>query len=109
MPIRVTIGEQSWLTDDLTFAEVRQIEEETGETWAHANPLRSAKMAYAIMARFLARTMELDAARARLDAWSLRAVVDAITVVPQDDRPQEFVDGMPVVDPKAGGAEPATT
>jgi hypothetical protein len=36
-------------------------------------------------------------------------VVAAINFVPEDDRPVEYLDGMPVVDPPRAGDGPATT
>lgn len=108
MPVRVTVGGDSWLVDDLTLDEVVEVEKETGESWLRLNPLRSAVHARAVMVRFLARTAGEDEARRRLGGMKVADVVAAITVV-DDDRPQEFHDGVPVVDPPQAGDGQATT
>jgi hypothetical protein len=109
MPTRVTYGGDSWLVEDLTLDEVCEVEKETGETWLRLNPLRSAAHARAIMVRFVGRSVGVDEARRELGALPVADVVAALKVVPEDDRPQEFHDGMPVVDPPQAGDAQATT
>ena len=110
MPVRVTVPDAgTFVVEDLTLDEVVAVERETGDTWVTLNPLRSAVHARAIMVRFLARTVGEDEARRRLGGLRVADVVSGIERVPDDDRPQEFRDGMPVVDPKADGGAPATT
>jgi hypothetical protein len=105
---RVTVGGDSHLVDDLTLDEVVEVEKETGESWLLMNPIRSAVQARALMVRFLARSVGEDAARKQIGAMRVADVVAAIERV-DDDRPDEFVDGVPVVDPKADGGAAATT
>lgn len=109
MPFRITLAEGSWSTDDLTLAEVVQIEQETGETWVLMNPLRSAAQARAVMRQLLARTHGQDEAAVMVDAMRVVDVVAAIEVEETDDRPKQHVDGVPQVDPKDEVGGPATT
>jgi hypothetical protein len=101
-------GGGSFFVDDLTLDEVCVVEDETGESWLRMNPARSARQARAIMCRFLARSKGDAEARKILGALKVSEVAAAITVV-DDDRPSEYDNGSPVVDPKEAGAEPATT
>ena len=109
MAQKVTVDGQSRFLDDLTLDETVQCEEEVGESWANANPLRSAKWARAIMTRFLARTTGEAEAAKKIGALSLKETFTCIENVDDDDRPVEHMDGVPVVDPKAAGADSATT
>jgi hypothetical protein len=72
------------------------------------NPARSAIQARSIIVRFLARSLGEDGARAQVGGMKVADVVSAITVV-DDDRPDEFRDGMPVVDPKGDAGGRSTT
>lgn len=99
---------KSYLDEDLTLAETAAIEDELGKTWLVINPLASAKHAKAIMTTLLARDMPREQAAAAIDGLSLRAALDAIERA-EDDRPAEYANGVPVIDPKAGPGEPETT
>ena len=101
-------GHGSFVVDDLTLAEAAQVEQETGESWLLMNPVKSASQARAIMTRFLARSLGEEKARATVDGMSIRAYADSVEKV-DDDRPDEYRDGSPVVDPKAAEAAPGTT
>lgn len=107
---RITLPDDhgSFEVDDLTLAEAAQVERETGESWLYMNPVKSAEQARAIMTRFLARSLGEDKARAVVDGMAIRDYAKAVDVI-KDDRPDEFRDGSPVVDPKEAGVEPATT
>lgn len=109
MAFRLTLGDVSWSTDDMTLAEVVEVERETGESWIYMNPLRSAVQARAILRRLLAREHGLDEATRRVDGMRVVDVVRAIEPEPRDDRPSQHVDGMPVVDPKAVTGGSGTT
>lgn len=110
MAYKVTVpnGGGSFFVDDLTLDEVCAVEEETGETWLRMNPARSARQARSILVRFAARTLGDKEARRQVGSLSVRDVVGAIEVV-EDDRPSEFHDGSPVVDPKADTGAQVTT
>lgn len=106
MPIQVTIdGVGSFLTDDLTVAESVAIEKATGRSWYELNPFRRAEDCQEVMVAFLARTVGEDVARKQVGAMTVAEVVDCLEVVP-DDRPQQYVEGMP--DPKAGDGSATT-
>ena len=109
MAYRITIAEGSYSTDDLTLAEVVEIERETGESWIVMNPLRSAVQARAILRRFLARDVDLDEATKKVDSMRVVDVAKSIEYEPGDDRPKSHVDGLPEVDPKAETDGSATT
>ena len=109
MLYKVSVDGKTWNTEDLTLDEAIAVEEETGESWLFLNPIRSAKHAKAILARFLAREHGLDAARDRVGAMSVTEVLDCVDKADADDRPTEHRDGVPVVDPKADQAAPPTT
>jgi hypothetical protein len=110
MAVRVVLpGDHgSFIVDDLTLDEAVAVERETGESWLHLNPVRSANQARAIMVQFLARSIGEDKARAEVGKMTVGEFSKAVEVV-KDDRPDEFRDGQPVVDPKAVGVEPGTT
>lgn len=108
MPYKVTVDGKSWLTEDLTLDEAIEVEKETGESWLYLNPIRSAKHAKAIIARFLARDTDIDQARARVGSMSVTDVLGCVDNA-DDDRPAEHKDGVPTVDPKAESGEPETT
>lgn len=100
------------LFDDFTLAECRLIEEATGVTWYALNPLGSAKEASAVLAAVLRRDVDHVTAQARVDAMTLREMNKHLVLEPyedDDDRPAEYVDGVPVVDPPRAAGEPVTT
>ena len=84
------------------------MEDETGETWLRMNPARSARQSRAILVQFVSRTVGEDEARKKVGSWPVRVVADAIERV-EDDRPDEYHNGAPVVDPKADAGAPETT
>jgi len=103
MAVKVTVGDASWFVEDLTLDEACEVEKETGESWLRLNPVKSAVQARAIIVRFLARDLGDKVAREQVGGMSLADVVAALEIV-DDDRPKEFHEGSPVVDPKEDGA-----
>lgn len=109
MPLKVTINDQSWLTEDLTLDELADVEGDAGESWSFVlqAPLKTAVSARAILVRFLAREHGLEHAAKLAGGMTFREVLDAFEFV-EDDRPEEYKKDVPVVDPKAGTGEPGT-
>lgn len=103
MPFEVSVGDQTWRTDDLTLDEAIRIEKATGRSWMQINPFVSAEDCKAIMVAFLAREMDAVVAETKVGTLSLREVLDSVDLV-KDDLPDEYVDGLPKVE---GG--PSTT
>lgn len=109
----IRVDGHALLIDDLTLAEFRTIEERTSVPWTRLNPLRSAAEAAAVLfvlfCRFGATAEE---ANARADGLNLKQALEHITLEDYehaDDRPSEYEDGVPVIDPKAGPGAPGTT
>lgn len=100
MPFIIQFGGQSWRTDELTLKEAIGIEKVTGKSWMLINPFQSAEDCKAIMVAFLAREMSPDVAEAKIDAMSLREVLDSVDVV-KDDLPDVYVDGLPKAEGEA--------
>lgn len=96
------------LVDDLTLAEFRIIEERTGIAWHSVNPMRSANEASAVLYVLAQRGGKTaQEAQTWVDALTLPEALRFITTEPYehpDDRPKEYVDGVPVIDPKADQA-----
>lgn len=101
--IRVTVGGESFTTDDLTLDEAIQVERDTEETWLRLNPYRSAAHAKAILVAFITRTSGAAEAARVVGAMTLAAALDCFSVA-DDDLPTIFEGGIP----KEVG-EPATT
>jgi len=110
MPLKVTINDRSWLTEDLTLDELADVEHDAGESWSFVlqAPLKTAVSARAILVRFLAREHGPEQAVKLAGGMTFREVLDAFEFV-EDDRPEEYKKDVPVVDPKAGTDEPGTT
>lgn len=106
---KVHVEGDAFYVDDLTLVEVALCEDETGESWLAVNPYRSAKWSKAIMTRFLARKIGEDKAAAVINGYTLRQALSCIELVPEDDRPVEYSEGVPVVNPKAATDDSATT
>ena len=106
---KVTVAGQTFDRDDLTLAEVSLCEDETGQSWLAANPYTSGKWALAILTRFLARSVGEEQAKATVGGYTIKEALGALELVEEDDRSTEFVEGIPVVDPKADTDDSATT
>jgi hypothetical protein len=108
---RLTFDDQGTYTDDLTMGEVVGVEAKVGESWVFANPIRSAKWAVELsVAVLVKRGATEDEARERVLALTTSQMLNCIeSVADRDDRPDEFRDGMPIVDPKAEEVATATT
>lgn len=111
MAIWVRPGDDEWFTtDDLTLAEAVRIEKVRGESWVTINPMASAFDAQEVLITFLMRTMAEAEAREQVEAWSLKEVTeDRIRITTTDDRPKQYANGLPVVDPKEGTDDSATS
>jgi hypothetical protein len=111
MPFRVTLDGKSWLSEDLTVDETCEIEAAVEDDWwfVVTAPVKTAKHARAILTALSARTHGKAEAAKRVGAMTARQMVDAFELVDDHDRPIEWVDGLPVVDPKSEPGEPATT
>lgn len=108
--IHVTVEGVEYDLDDMTVDECVSFERATGTTWVAMNPTTSALHCRAVLVEFYARILPRDEAEKTVGGLSAKAAVKLISVVDaEDDRPAEFRDGVPVVDPKAGQVEPATT
>jgi hypothetical protein len=96
-------------TDDLTLDEITAIEQVVGEPWSLLNPFRSAPTAKAMYAAFLIRDGVTDeAAAAQVGAFSMRWIKDRFRFRKDDDLPDTWEDGLPVVDPKPDPVAPST-
>lgn len=103
MAMKVTVGGQVFLTDDLTIEEAERVEDATGESWLYINPLRSAKHCKAIMRQFALRSMSEAEADKAINGLTVKEALEAVESVTEDsDLAAEWVDGMP--DPKAEAA-----
>lgn len=96
MPFKVTLPGDggTFVTDDLTVGEAEWIEQQTGGTWLTLNPVRSAGDWRAVVAAYLMRGMDEDAAVKQARSYALRDVTGGIELV-DDDRPTEHEDGIP--------------
>lgn len=109
----IHVDSHALLVDDLTLAEFRTVEEKTNVPWTRLNPLRSAGEASAVLfvlfRRFGATS---EQAQARADAMTLTQALEHFKLEDyehEDDRPSEYEDGVPVIDPKAAPVAPETT
>lgn len=102
MPFRITVGDRSYLTDDLSIDEAVDVEKETGHSWQYINPFTSAADCRAIMVAFLTREMSRAEALKTVGAISTGLALRSIKVV-SSDLPDEYADGIP-----KAGAGPAT-
>lgn len=106
---KLTIDGATYYTDDLTLDEIALCEDDTGESWLLANPYRSAKWIRAITVRILARTIGEDEAKVRVGKQTVKETLAGVEMAYDDDRPDEHMDGVPLVDPKEAEADSATT
>jgi hypothetical protein len=109
----IRIDGHALLIDDLTLAEFRTIEEKTGVPWTRVNPLASAEQASAVLYVVLRRGgSSAEQAQARVDGMSLTQTLKHLVLEDyehDDDRPAEYENGAPVIDPKADTAAQGTT
>lgn len=106
MPLKFSVdGVGEWTTDDYTLDEMCAAEKRAGFMWFYlvAQARHEAECARALVVQWLARTApDLDAAAKQ--AGSLTSKQVAIADMGEDDRPVQWEDGLPVVDPKAAAA-----
>jgi len=105
VPLRIKVdGVGEWTTDDYTLDEMVAAEKRAGFMWFYlvGNARREAECARQLITQWLARTApDVDAAAKQVGALTGRQV--AIVELDEDDRPIQWEDGLPVVDPKAAG------
>lgn len=104
-------GEVLLNTEDLTFEELEALEQVTGTGWAFLFPNNDAKVAKALLALALVRSgMDDTAAKDKVAALTRREFRDSFERITDeannDDRPKEWVDGLP--DPKDVTGSPTT-
>jgi len=105
----VRVGETWQSTDDLTLDEIEAVEKASGVSWGFLNPLRSAAAAKALYAAFLVRDgVPDDEARTQVGALRLKTAKHTFRYVEDDDLPDQWEDGLPVVDPKPAAVAPLT-
>lgn len=80
MAYRVTIGDQSWMTDELTLDEACAIEEKTGTTWRSMEPVYSAALARAMFVTLLARSGDEGKAREQVGAMTVDEALSCISL-----------------------------
>jgi hypothetical protein len=106
VPLRFKVdGVGEWSSDDYTLDEMAAAEKRGGFMWFYmvSQAKREAECTRALVTQWLARTApDLDAAAKQAGALTGRQI--DITEVDDDDRPIQWEDGLPVVDPKADGA-----
>ncbi|SDG95125.1 hypothetical protein [Klenkia brasiliensis] len=110
--LRIRVDGTDLSTDDLTLAESRRIEEATGVPWHRLQPLQSAVQASAVLVEVKARTVDRKAAQSWADGLTVAQVLEHLVMQDadrEDDRPAEYVDGVPVIDPPPEAGEQGTT
>lgn len=106
MPHLFRVDGEEWTSEDYTLDEMVAVEKRTGIVWGGLRPDREAEHARAMVIAWYSRNMP-DEAEKRAGALTSRQF--RVTEMDDDDRPAEYRDGIPVVDPKAVGGAPATT
>jgi hypothetical protein len=109
VPFVFTVDGQKVRSDDLTLDEIVAVEQLTGVGWYQLNPVESAAQCRAFLVQIHARTRSREDAEKLVGAMTAREAAAGIDFTKDDDRPIEFDDGMPVVDPKEDTAGPAMT
>jgi hypothetical protein len=107
VPYRFVVDGEEWTSEDYTLDEMVAAEKHTQIVWSGLRPDREAEHVRAMVAAWYSRTGPADEADKRAGALTARQF--KVTVMADDDRPAEYRDGIPVLDPKAGGDAPATT
>lgn len=100
----------AWLTrvggkwrssDDLTLDELVPIEKVSGIGWGYINPLRNVEVARALLATWLIRDgLSDDEAKAEIAKFTTKTLKHTFRYTEDDDLPDDWEDGLPVVDPK---------
>jgi hypothetical protein len=109
VPFVFTVDGQKVRSDDLTLDEIITVEQTAGVGWYQLNPVESAVQCRAFLVQIHARTRTREEAEKLVGGMTAREAAAGIDFTEDDDRPIEFDDGMPVVDPKEGTAASATT
>lgn len=109
MPFVFTVDGKKIRSDDLSLDELIAVEQSTGIGWDELNPFTSAVVCRAFLVQIHARTRSPEEAAKVVGAMSGREAARAVDVATDDDRPIEWDNGVPLVDPKEDTAGPATT
>jgi hypothetical protein len=109
MPFVFVVDGQKTRGDDLTLDEIVEVEKAAGTGWYALNPYNSAVHCRALLVEIYARSHSREDAQKLVGALTVRQAESMVDFVAEDDRPIEYEDGIPVVDPKAGTGEPGTT
>lgn len=87
--------------DELTVDEIIAVETVSGQAWAFLSPLTSAPVAKSLLATFLVRDGATDEDAAKtVGALSVGKIRHIFRYREDDDLPDTWEDGLPVVDPK---------
>lgn len=107
MGYRITAFGQSWDTEDLTIAEAEVLESDLGCSYLLLNPLVVIGHYRAVLAIFLAREMDPDTARQKVEGQTIRTMGEVTKV--DDSIPDYFEDGLPKAEggPPTDGSSPA--
>lgn len=107
--IHVRVDGLEYDVEDMTLDETVQFERETGSSWTDLSPWKSALQCRSILTVFYARMRSYDEAAKVVGGLTTKDAVDHLVLVDaEDDRPDVYKDGLPVVDPKAGMGGAAT-
>lgn len=108
MPLTIRVdGLGEWSSEDYTLGEMVAAEKQRDLVWpflVKRAAAGDAECVLALVAAWLART-EADPEAAAKRAGTLTGRQFQVAEVEDDDRPIEWEDGLPVVDPKTDTAE----
>jgi hypothetical protein len=112
VPLRIRVdGVGEWTTDDYTLDEMVAAEKQRDLVWSfllQRAGAGDAECVRALIVVWLARTeADADVAAERAGALTNRQV--RVEPMEDDDRPVQYEDGLPVVDPKAAVDGQVTT
>ncbi len=101
MPYRFTVAAETWSSEDYTLAEMVQIERQTRVQWLHMHPDSEADHALAYIVVWWARGSTAEEALLRAGKLTAR---EFRIVESEDDRPTDYANGIPTLDPKERAA-----
>jgi hypothetical protein len=110
VPLRIRVdGVGEWTSDDYTLDEMVAVEQTCKFKWAYVvgSATGEAESVRALIVHWLARRVDLATAQKQAGALTNRQM--KVEVVEDDDRPIQWEDGLPVVDPKAATDGQVTT
>jgi hypothetical protein len=106
VPYRFQVDRDVFTSDDLTLGEQCDIERRLGFKFALLDPVQEAIPRQAFIVAWLSRRMSVEEATAAADALTARQVIVDLV---EDDRPVDWSEGVPVVDPKGVTDAPEMT